>query len=147
MEKIFTIPKYEGSGIYAIVNIEKGKVYIGATSSIRTRALLHESQLRNGCHGNKNLSQDIGDKLDFLILCKTNKSISKDELLILEKLYMLYIKKQGFELYNTNPKENMTCEEIVDFVVRKIDSFAKIQKNIRKSFKSKYHKHIWMLKK
>ena len=49
-----TKPK-EISGIYGILNIENGKVYIGQSNNIKGRWSCHKSELRGGYHINKHL--------------------------------------------------------------------------------------------
>ena len=45
---IRNIPKYNGAGVYAIINKEEKKVYIGISNNIINRILKHNSDLKNG---------------------------------------------------------------------------------------------------
>ena len=45
-------------GVYIILNLDNGKVYIGSTRDIRRRLIEHEISLRNGRHNVKSLQAD-----------------------------------------------------------------------------------------
>lgn len=47
-----------GMGVYKIVNLHSGKVYVGSSHSVHARWLTHRSQLNNGLHGNPELQSD-----------------------------------------------------------------------------------------
>ena len=100
-EKIFDVPSYCQSGIYAIVNRTKMKAYIGQSNNIKYRAVSHEQGIRKGTHPIKELSEDCEDEFGFIILHKTFDE-SKEFMSILEKLYMLTFTISGFYLYNKN---------------------------------------------
>jgi group I intron endonuclease len=61
-----------GSGIYYILNILDGKIYIGSAVSILSRWRVHRHLLRNGKHFNKHLQRawkrDGEDALIFGVL-------------------------------------------------------------------------------
>ena len=84
------------------------RCYIGASKRIKYRASQHRSDLKSGKHANKLLQEDFsnGTKLDFIIIYKPDKNISKDDFIALEKLYMLTAIEEGFEIYNMIPKTN-----------------------------------------
>lgn len=69
-EKVFDIPIYCGSGVYAIVNRNKMKAYIGKSGNIKYRAIEHEKKIREGKHEIEELSNDRNDELAFIILHK-----------------------------------------------------------------------------
>ncbi|MFQ5979471.1 MAG: GIY-YIG nuclease family protein [Candidatus Heimdallarchaeota archaeon] len=46
-------------GIYAIINIETGKVYIGQSMQVWNRLESHLGQLRRGSHSNNDLQKDF----------------------------------------------------------------------------------------
>lgn len=80
------LPK--GSGIYAILNLKNGKVYVGSALSIRGRNYNHLSQLRRGKHCNVYL-QRSWDKnqeynFEFLVLeeCEASLLIEKEQMWI-----------------------------------------------------------------
>lgn len=58
--------------VYAIRNIETGRIYIGSSKSIATRWKLHRDQLRLGKHVNRRLSSDYAiygpDAFEFSLL-------------------------------------------------------------------------------
>jgi len=45
-------------GVYKLVNLVNGKVYIGSTTKLRQRRFSHLSKLRNGKHENRNIQND-----------------------------------------------------------------------------------------
>lgn len=100
-EKVFDIPIYCGSGVYAIVNRNKMKAYIGKSGNIKYRAIEHEKKIREGKHEIEELSNDNNDDLAFIVL---HKIYDKNEELLsmLEELYMFTFSKNGFYLYNKN---------------------------------------------
>lgn len=100
-EKIFDIPTYDNTGIYAIINRTKMKAYVGQSHNIKYRAISHENKIRNRNHEIKELSEDFQDEFAFVILHKTYDN-SKELLSLLEKVYMLTFVDSGFYLYNRN---------------------------------------------
>lgn len=55
--KITSIPNYRGCGIYSIVNLVNGKVYVGSALSVRGRLLCHRSLLKRNEHPNTYLQR------------------------------------------------------------------------------------------
>lgn len=59
-------------GIYRILNIETQKIYIGKSSNIPNRWLMHKSNLKSGTHHNHDLSKDYAkyglDTFDFKVV-------------------------------------------------------------------------------
>lgn len=51
-EKRFTEEQMRGAGIYAIVNLINGHVYIGQSVCLESRKRSHFAELRSGKHGN-----------------------------------------------------------------------------------------------
>ena len=100
-EKVFDIPIYCGSGVYAIVNRNKMKAYIGKSGNIKYRAIEHEKKIREGKHEIEELSNDRNDELAFIILHKVYDK-NEELLSLLEELYMFTFSKNGFYLYNKN---------------------------------------------
>lgn len=98
--KGFKIPDYSGSGIYAIINIEDRRAYIGMTRNIKQRASAHLTQLRNNNHSNYKLQNDSGKELRFVILQELGEESDKRVLEILEISYMIEMRRKKFELYN-----------------------------------------------
>ena len=107
-ERLFDVPDYEGCGIYAILNLRQMKCYIGASHNIKLRATQHKISLKNGKHANKLLQEDFnkGEKFDFLIICKLDADIPKNDLIAIEKIYMITAMDERFSIYNLIPKTN-----------------------------------------
>lgn len=51
------LPVHKGAGVYAIVNLKNGKVYVGSSLAVRGRLLAHRSYLRRGVHDNQILQR------------------------------------------------------------------------------------------
>lgn len=103
MNNLFEIPKEEGGGIYAIYNKDKFKMYIGQTKKLKQRAIFHKTQLLHGRHSNKGLQADAKDRFEFMVIYHAKDS---DNLMYLEKLYIIQALKMGIPLYNTPPVEH-----------------------------------------
>lgn len=70
MEKIF-LGKANLSGIYRIINLTNGRIYVGSTSRFRTRAASHINDLQKNRHNNTFLQNDYnknGDSFVFEVL-------------------------------------------------------------------------------
>lgn len=106
---LYNVPRGDFGGIYAIVNIENKRVYIGQSQNIPSRARSHDDALSSGEHPIEMLQNDSGKNLVFIVLKKI-EPFKSDEALISESLYIYQFKKEKFELYNTlkgNFEENL----------------------------------------
>lgn len=110
---IFKIPDYTGGGVYAILNIEDRKAYIGQSSNIKKRADQHEKALMNGTHQNKGLNLDRGKKLKFIILKKID---DHDFRRILECVCIHSFLSHKVKLYNTQPKRVMHDKKFYEHI-------------------------------
>lgn len=108
-EKIFDIPEYNGAGIYAIVNKDDKRVYVGQSSNIRNRAIQHHNALINGNHQNQFLNFDRKKRFKFVIL---DKLYSTTILTVFEKIYMISFEECGWQLYNIQPKKTVNCPSL-----------------------------------
>lgn len=139
---VFDFPNYDGSGVYAIINVRKMFCYIGSSKNIRKRANEHNRQLKNNKHSNKILQNDYnnGAILDFLILERTDDSIEKDLLIAKEKMYMLESIENGFVIYNLLPKTEYIEQKewikhhLMWFFMKQYNA----KENLTKSFSEKY---------
>lgn len=140
---LFEIPDYSGAGVYAIINAEKFICYVGSTKNINKRAKQHNSLLFCGKHPNKSLQKDIRYEFTFVILHKFN-NISRDDLKIAEKIYMIAMIVNGFDLYNKKPENNREnlCYSVVCDLFSKLDTYKNIEKHIFET----YHIKLWQLK-
>ena len=84
--------------VYAILNENNGKMYIGSTKNFRNRIYQHKSKLKNGMHCNIDLQKDFKkrDKIRFVLI----ENVNNKELL--KNKERKYIKKymQNYNLYN-----------------------------------------------
>lgn len=87
------------SGIYAILNSENGKVYIGSSTSLNNRRNSHFRSLEKGTHSNSYLQNAVNkyglSKFKFIIL---NKCVG-EKLLKMEQYYIDLFKSSG-KAYN-----------------------------------------------
>lgn len=118
----FEIPETEKSGVYAIVNFEDFRCYVGSTGNIKRRATAHKSALISGNHTNKYLQDAANDNkiLRFVILKEFEEQPQKDVLLLLEYCYMLQMEVKCFELYNIQPQGHYNRKNKYDALVETI---------------------------
>jgi group I intron endonuclease len=90
------------AGIYKIINLIDGKIYIGQTVNYRKRATSHRARLRNGKHHNEHLQRAFNKygenafKVELVKQCKVEE---------LDELEQYYIKK--FDSCNHSKGYNM----------------------------------------
>lgn len=108
--------KYNGPGVYAIIDIRNFKAYIGSSCRILNRAKQHLNLLKTGKHNTELLQNDYNNKCNFVfvVLEKCN-NISDRKLLFKEYCYMYSIMNEGFTLYN---KIGGTKEQLTDMIVQ-----------------------------
>lgn len=85
---ILYIPEYSGAGIYALVNISSGRLYVGSAINIKQRIKSHDTRMRNG-YPNERFKPDVskGDYFTTVVLEKMNNP-STTELLEKEAYYI-----------------------------------------------------------
>ena len=87
MNDLFEIPETESNGVYAILNAEENRVYVGQTSNLRKRATQHMNALKSGNHQNILLNFDRNKKFYFKIILENVKN--PEILPFLEKIYKM----------------------------------------------------------
>lgn len=112
MKKSFFGHSNEG-GIYKIINLKNGKVYIGSTQNFKQRAYDHNKHLKNNTHYNKHLQASFNkygeDVFVFEVIEVKNEEIKV--LRILEQKYLSQeIEKDNWEncynFYKKTSKES-----------------------------------------
>ncbi len=139
---MFDIPKYDGCGIYAIINVHKMMCYIGSSGNIKRRAEDHRNALKRNRHANKALQSDYnnGARFDFVILEKIVDDVAKDFLIAKEKMYMLSALDNCFSIYNLLPKtesesqREWICTHLLWYFTRKYNT----KETLIECFKEKY---------
>ncbi len=88
------------AGIYQIVNLLTGKVYIGSSINIDERWRLHRKQLKRGNHHSYKLQWAFNDgsQFNWEILETVEVSTDRECLLLLEQIYLDYYRP----FYNVN---------------------------------------------
>lgn len=112
MNDLFEIPETESNGVYAILNAEENRVYVGQTSNLRKRATQHMNALKNGNHQNILLNFDRNKKFYFKIILENVKN--PEILPFLEKIYMQVYINLGYQLYNLSPKNSLKSCRLYD---------------------------------
>lgn len=138
MEK-YRIPGTESGGIYAIVNIEDMRAYVGKAKNLKSRAAQHYSSIESGKHVNKKMVQDK-NKLHFIVMCESNDA---KELDLLEKVYMYEFSVSGFELYNLTSGTNK--EKSIQAILWSIEQLYHSGENTRNAIKEEFGQHIGIL--
>lgn len=100
MRNNFVIPKYNGAGIYCIINIENCRVYVGQSKNIHRRAYAHKNDFINNNHNISDLTTAYNNNYLFFIILDKYNNIDNEMLLFMEKVYMLAFDDLGFDLYN-----------------------------------------------
>lgn len=100
------------SGIYAIINHEYSKIYLGQSVKTFTRLNTHKRELKKGIHKNKALQDDYSKhhkQFEFKVLFQC----PQDELSYYEGLMIQEAIKQGFEVYNIikNPFKELAIKQ------------------------------------
>lgn len=135
--------KYRGAGIYAIVNADEMKIYVGQAKNIQRRACDHKHDLKTGEHANPKLNLDREKDLRFIILQKVPKEYEW-LLNLMEKTYMLQVLENGFELYNV---QNCESKDNIENSITFESKWAfKAKDNLDKSFYNEYLYHTWYFK-
>lgn len=103
------------SGIYAIINRDNGKIYIGSSQRMNHRWTEHRSELEDKEHGNRYLQRAFlknPDAFQIEVIKECGGNISKRELLADEQFwinfYQSYKPENG---YNISPKAD-SCQGI-----------------------------------
>ena len=146
-ERVFEIPKYKGACIYAIVNVEDLKIYVGSTRNAQKRARNHEYCIRSKQHVVKGINEDAEKRFDFVILQKLSDETPSWLIQTIEKMFMLIISSNGWKLYNIHPKKHIgsyrdMCVDIAqDFVHQN-----RTKERFEKAFKEMYGIDSWFIK-
>lgn len=105
--------KYNGPGVYAIIDIYNFKVYIGSSQNVLLRGKNHLSLLKRKKHNIKELQKDYDNKndFDFILIEKANCSTRKR--LLKEYCYIYLMIKEGFSIYNSYGKTEAQIKDII----------------------------------
>lgn len=125
--------------IYKIENLNNGKVYIGSSTDFYARLSTHKTHLKHNCHTRRDMQDDYnkGDRFDFSILQELPNHTTKENLLKLEREYIIKYDsaKTGYNFQTPGGRYfeiTYECND-TDFTFGKI----KYKINIMKALKSK----------
>ena len=93
--------KYHGAGIYALYNVMKNKIYIGASCHIEQRFSAHKSNFRAHSQSNPMYEEPIDD-FAFLVLQKMTANEYKKYGSLMELLFIIQAQQSGMKVYNQN---------------------------------------------
>lgn len=116
-----------------IYNSDTNMVYVGETSNLKKRSLHHYNCLKNGTHSNNQLLNDykLGHCLFFSVLEEFEEPKTKEELKLLEKMYIMAFYNRGMKLYNKTTKEYTKESLYFEFIDPKV-------KNINYKLRNKF---------
>lgn len=88
------IPEYDGAGIYAIINIYSGKMYVGSSLNIHQRIYNHDCRMRNGYPASR-FKDDIKNGARFTsIILERMDTPTRQELFTMEEYYVKHFDTQ-----------------------------------------------------
>lgn len=99
-----SIPDKRVPGVYAIINKDAHKCYIGSSKDIKYRIITHLSMLDHGRHYSKEMQKDYNNnhKFEVVVLFETNEnSYYSDERKCMEDYFISCLIARGIELYNS----------------------------------------------
>ncbi|MDY5882884.1 MAG: GIY-YIG nuclease family protein [Roseburia sp.] len=122
-------------GIYAIINKDNGRVYIGETGDLRGRTKAHVNMLKSGKHYCKDLQNDYNNKskIEIIELAEIPGQFKNDERRRAEDYYIACLQQKGVRLYNDMRDKNCKGNFFIlsSRIDRRIADIIKIA-NIRK---------------
>ena len=108
MELLTTTTKDKTPCIYAIINNENCRVYIGESKQPINRFYQHLRTLKNGTHANKELQKDYNKGNSFIFKrLREYKEDDEETIRYYELFYMDIFREQGIELYNSETIEQV----------------------------------------
>lgn len=141
------------SGVYAIVNISKQKIYIGSSKNIKKRLEMHKTSLKHGKHHVARMQEayNRGDKFIAYVVTRVRireeKNFENDDLRYFEGLAIKQFKALDYRHgYNSNVSYSQLMEEQniiyakrnLDFYFNMFDSSFPISKQGREVEKKKF---------
>ena len=107
-ELLTTTTKDKTPCIYAIINNENCRVYIGESRQPINRFYQHLITLKNGTHANKELQKDYNKGNSFIFKrLREYKEDDEETIRYYELFYMDIFREQGIELYNSETAEQV----------------------------------------
>lgn len=107
-ELLTTTTKDKTPCIYAIINNENGRAYIGESRQPINRFYQHLRTLKNGTHANKELQKDYDKGNSFIFKRLREYKVDDEETIrYYELFYMDIFREQGIELYNRETAEQV----------------------------------------
>ena len=107
-ELLTTTTKDKTPCIYAIINNENCRAYIGESRQPINRFYQHLRTLKNGTHANKELQKDYNKGNSFIFKrLREYKEDDEETIRYYELFYMDIFREQGIELYNSETVEQV----------------------------------------
>lgn len=99
------------SGIYTLTCIANGKIYVGQTTTLRTRRNVHFSELKRGLHRIEELQKDFNnygkDAFVYEVLIKCKKKFLLSEENFWCNMLDTHNPERGYNIQPTNPIKNV----------------------------------------
>ena len=126
-----THPENKSGGIYAIINKDKRKIYIGETKNIRHRSKAHINLLKSGKHTCKELQEDYNNNsnIEIIELLEIPGEWNTEARFCVEDYYIACLQEKGIELYN-NPRDKNCKDNFFILACRADKSITNIIKEI-----------------
>ena len=107
-ELLTTTTKDKTPCIYAIINNENRRAYIGESRQPINRFYQHLRTLKNGTHANKELQKDYNKGNSFIFKrLREYREDDEETIRYYELFYMDIFREQGIELYNSETAEQV----------------------------------------
>lgn len=108
---VISYPENKNGGIYAIINRDNGKIYIGEAQNMRHRAKSHINLLTARKHACKELQEDYDNNsnIEIIEVLEIPGKWNREERLCAEDYYIACLQEKGIELYN-NPRDK-NCKD------------------------------------
>lgn len=140
----FTIPKYDGAGIYMILNIYEMKAYIGQSKNMHHRALNHKNKLKNSKHCISELNNAYKNNYLYFLIVHKVENANLNALKLLEKIYMLQCLDEGINLYNKQCLKYGT-KGIIDNIIFDCERYFNANFTIRKVLERRFCESYFFL--
>ncbi len=108
MKEEISIPDIKTGGVYALINRNTGRMYIGETEDIRRRCKAHINLLKSGKHNNSELQNDYNNNYPFeiIVLSEITGRCNSEKRLCAEDYYIECFRRRGIKLYNSENDKN-----------------------------------------
>lgn len=125
---IIIVPETTKAGVYAIINKNLHKCYIGQSDNARSRLKSHLCSLEKGKHHCKSLQKDYDNNHRFkmIVLKEFEGRQTKDKRKCFEDYYIICMRLNNIDLYNSEKAGNT-----IDSFFQRIKFLDKTVRNLK----------------